>query len=152
MRYSRIIAPIVLITILSGCETRFLRVDHNDPVDTYQICTRLKRQIIFYNNNPNHNFQWRSPGQMASFIQDYQRYNCDAVLAHHGNVTFKDLPLSVPPPATGGKLHHTTLSPPNRHSGNPSRNRAPQRFSPSRSSADVNNVYQKSNDVPDRFR
>lgn len=96
MRLHRIIAPIALITMLTGCSGgSMFGMGSDQNSTTYEQCTRLKRQIIFFKNDPNHHYQWGSPANRAILLSDYQRLNCEDVLAHRDNVPSNKRPMST---------------------------------------------------------
>lgn len=92
----RIIAPLALITMLVGCTQGMWNANAPRGMTKYEICSQLKRKIIFYQNDPNHNFQWRSPADMAALLRDYERFHCEDVLADKEVGHFHDRPFSVP--------------------------------------------------------
>lgn len=89
-----IIAPVALITMLSGCQSPIFATANDQNSTTYEQCTRLKRQIIFYRSDLNYNYRWNSPGNKAILLNDYQRLNCDEVLAHKNDVQSSKRPMS----------------------------------------------------------
>lgn len=94
MRLIRIIAPALLITMLSSCSDGLFNLNTDEPLNQYQVCTKLKREIIFFRNDMNHNYQWEDPTKKAALLADYQRFHCDDVLNHHNAPAFKHPPLS----------------------------------------------------------
>lgn len=98
MRLIRIIAPALVITMLSGCSDGLFGMGRDEPETIYQTCTKLKRQIIFFRNDMNHNYQWSNPANKAALLADYQRFHCEDVLQHQ-----ETPPIQHPPLSTGWK-------------------------------------------------
>lgn len=79
MHYIRIIATFVITTTLSACSSPF-SLERDKPLSNYQLCAQIKRQIIFYKNDPNHNYEWASPTDHAKLLAEFREHNCENVL------------------------------------------------------------------------
>jgi len=80
----RIITLIGFSFLLVACAPRPCKVP---PVNQFQICQEIKRELIFINtNDPTlYPFQtraanWTSPTRQALLLRKYREFNCDAVL------------------------------------------------------------------------
>lgn len=69
---------LLMVVNLIGCSPRPCSVP---PESRRQICLELKRQLIFYNSDPNHYYaSWNSPTRQAFLLRRYREYNCENVL------------------------------------------------------------------------
>lgn len=70
---------LLILTYLVGCACHSpCRVP---PESRRQICLDIKRQLIFYNSDPNHYYaSWNSPTRMAMLLRRYRQFDCENVL------------------------------------------------------------------------
>lgn len=80
----RSILYLILVVTLVGCVTPspYRCVP---PVNRLQICTDIRRQLIFFSNDPiqcptQYTATWDSPIRKALLLRKYRQYRCDEVL------------------------------------------------------------------------
>jgi hypothetical protein len=99
MRLTTILLNSLLITsTLAGCGLKSaFDMGTTTPVNQNQICNRLKRDIIFYSVDQNHDTAWSSPAKQADILRQYRDNNCDQVLNGNSEANSADsTPFSVP--------------------------------------------------------
>lgn len=80
MRLSRLVLTLTLcLSTLPGCNN-LLSMDRDKPLSPYQQCLELRRQLIFYSTDNNHNTDWSTPAKRLSLLQDYQSNDCTEIL------------------------------------------------------------------------
>ncbi len=66
------------------------------PSDPRAYCTQLKRQIVFYSFNQNHDTAWSSPAQQARILKEFRDNRCDDLLNTDPDSDFRPhLPRSL---------------------------------------------------------
>ncbi len=81
----------LLSSFLTGCGL-------NSPFDMSkrdttqnQLCSRLKRDIVFYSMDQNHDTAWSSPAKQADILRQYQENNCEEVLNKSNTTLLNEL-------------------------------------------------------------
>jgi len=71
----------LLTLILSSCSLSSpFSLNPSHPLTPNETCTNLKRRIIFYQNDVNHDTQWTSPTKRAQLLDDYEANNCPEIM------------------------------------------------------------------------
>ncbi|MBA2653815.1 MAG: hypothetical protein H0U71_01965 [Gammaproteobacteria bacterium] len=84
MQFRLILVTIILAVLMTGCTSRQCKVP---PVNRYQVCQDIRRQLIFLNSNDPTLYpyqymagNWSSPTRQALLLRKYREFQCDAVL------------------------------------------------------------------------
>lgn len=59
----------LILSLLSGCA-------FNKPAAQADVCTKMKRELIFRTGNPNHEAAWTTQAQKEAFKQKMRENNC----------------------------------------------------------------------------
>ncbi|MDQ2994699.1 MAG: hypothetical protein M3R00_07110, partial [Pseudomonadota bacterium] len=96
MKMGMILSSIVLISATGcGLNSAFDNTPRQ-PSDPRALCTQLKRQIVFYTFNQNHDTAWSSPAQQARILKEFRDNHCDEVLRTDPDSDFRaNLPRSL---------------------------------------------------------
>jgi hypothetical protein len=71
-----------------------------------QLCNRLKRDIVFYSMDQNHDTSWSSPAKQADILREYQENNCEEVLSGAAQSTASASTPFTLPKGKGSNQNH----------------------------------------------
>ena len=77
-QWKRIFGIMSATLVLSGC-TYFEHQRVSQFSAQHQLCSRLRNELIYHENNPNFGIGQSTPIQQARVLNTYERYNCDLV-------------------------------------------------------------------------
>ena len=82
-----LLSGLVLISTLAGCGLKSpLDMGTTSPRNHNQLCNRLKRDIVFYSVDQNHDTAWSSPAKQANILRQYRDNHCDEILNGRADV------------------------------------------------------------------
>lgn len=94
------VGSLVLLSALAGCGLRSaFDMGKDSPASQNQLCSRLKREIVFQNFNSNHDTNWTSPARQADILRQYQDNRCEELLSGKAQAKADDAavsPLTLP--------------------------------------------------------
>lgn len=92
-----LLSTIALMSSLSGCGLKSA-FDMGDSAakSPNQLCNRLKRNIVFYSMDQNHDSAWTSPAKRAELLREYRDNNCEDVLSGKANNNDSSTAFSLP--------------------------------------------------------
>jgi len=93
------LASLLAVTTLTGCGLNTIFDTSARDTTQNQLCNRLKREIVFYSFDQNHDSAWSSPAKQAEVFREYQNNNCEAIIngtAEAKQDQTKSTPFSMP--------------------------------------------------------
>lgn len=101
MRFTpTILTSLLAISTLAGCGLNSaFDMGNASPRSQNQLCNQLKRDIMFYSMDQNHDTAWSSPAKQANILRQYQENNCEAILSGKADgraSTAESTPFSIP--------------------------------------------------------
>lgn len=82
---------LLVSSFLSGCSLNSAFDMSKRDTTQNQLCSRLKRNIVFYSMDQNHDTAWSSPAKQADILREYQENNCDEVLDKSNTTLINEL-------------------------------------------------------------
>jgi hypothetical protein len=74
------IISLVLTSLLPACGLSSPFDMSKRDTTQNQLCNRLKRDIVFYSMDQNHDTAWSSPAKQADILRQYKENDCEAIL------------------------------------------------------------------------
>lgn len=86
-----VVVGLLVSSVLAGCGLNSAFDMTKRDTTQNQLCSRLKRNIVFYSMDQNHDTAWSSPAKQADILRQYQENNCEEVLKNSNTTLLNEL-------------------------------------------------------------
>ncbi len=86
-----LIIGLLATSFISGCGLNSAFDMSKRDTSQNQLCSRLKRNIVFYSMDQNHDTAWSSPAKQADILRQYQQNNCEEILKNSNTTLLNEL-------------------------------------------------------------